>query len=165
VRAFAAATVVAVLIGCGGSQKTSPDPDPAPGPSAKQRACSRYGIRMAPFLRRLDTALDQFALRVEAAEDDTARADSARELSSFIDEEIVGLENIDSTDAELNRSHKLLVASLAEVGLASEQIATAYVLADRGVKLRALARRNDGLGHWSEAHRDIVTQCSEDADR
>lgn len=161
-RALALAVAVAWL-GCGGSHKAETAPEPTP--SAKERACSRYGLQMASFLRRIDAALDEYAARIKTAEDDTARADAARVLSSFIDGELLGLRKITSVDVALDRSHTQLVDSFEEVGRASEQLATGYALADRAVKLRALARRTDGLGRWSQAHRDIVTQCREAAVR
>ncbi len=162
-RALVVVVVAAALSGCAGSPKAETAPKPTP--SAKERACSRYGIRMAPFMRRFDAALDEYGARVKTADDDTSRADAARVLSSFIDGELLGLQKITSDDPELDESHTQLVASLDEVGRASEQLATAYALADRAVKLRALARRDDGLGRWSQASRDIVTQCSETAVR
>lgn len=163
-RAVAASVAAAaLLLACGGPHQT--ETAPKPSPSAKERACSRYGIRMAPFMRRFDVALDAYAVQAKGAPDDISRADAARNLASFIDGEILGLDKITSADSQLDRSHTQLVAALEEVGRASEQLATAYVLADRPVKLRALARRDDGLGRWSRASRDIVTQCSERAVR
>ena len=155
-RGVALAVAVGVAVAaCGGGKPAPAKPEPTP----RERACGRYGLKVAPFVDRFDAALDAFMTKSEGAEDDAARGDGAQTLSVFLNDELGELRKIDSVDEVLADAHVRMIAALEEVSLSLEQMATGFALGDTRLRLRATDRMVSAMTRWNEATRTIVRRC------
>ncbi len=152
--ALVAATMLFALGACGGSSKPAKKPQ-----TPEQKACGRYGVRIAPFLDRFGAALDVYDSELDQARDGAARGEAARKFADFIAGELDGVRRIAPHDPTLGPAHDRLIYALEEVAGGMDQLATAYALGDDAVHKRALARIGTGFTAWSSATRVIVTQC------
>lgn len=148
---------------CGARQAPPPaEPEPVAA-AARPDPCTGYMRLVGPFLLRFEGALEDYQVG-RADGGTTSRADAARVMADFVDQELPDMRRVRARDPGLAEAHTELVGSLEQLVGALEQLSTAYVLDDRRLRIRALDRVDLAWRRWSDAGMTIHGMCAPEDD-